>query len=123
MPIPFRTNFAARAKVLINGAGESITYNKITKGAYNNTTHTVSDTKTPYVLLSYMDELNWTEKQDPNLVANRSQVFMIASLDLPVEPVMGDEIVGPDYTYTVKRVMAQRYGAGVAYWRVVGQRA
>ena len=117
------SRFRNSSKRLIDRLGRMRVYIHKVDEVYDSVTQTITGGETLYSIKAYKDEPKEREIKSPNLVDKNVAVMLIAAIDLPVYPKIGDMItdqyLGVDEVYEVTVINPVEAGDDVAVWRLV----
>lgn len=115
--------FATQSKRLVDKAGKTVTYRRVSDGVYDINTGTVVNTETTAPCNAFKVEATVAEESSPNMVGKDVAVFLIGGLDLDFVPKPNDFIdyVNLSEAFTVKVVAVKEHWAGqqVSLWRII----
>lgn len=105
------------ARSLLLGYGKVCTLKKLTNGAYDPETGTVTQTPASHTVHAYLDVPNRTELA-AGLVSASDEVAIFAASETTVEPVVGDMLTVDSRDRLIKMVSRTWSGEQVALWRI-----
>lgn len=97
------TSLRKVASKLMSKFGGTATIRRVTPGAYNTTTGTVSETTTDTAVRGVLEDVNLREVND--LIQATDKRLLIAAADISSAPTTADEVLIGGVTYQVIRVI------------------
>lgn len=97
------TSLRKVASKLMSKFGGTATIRRVTPGAYNTTTGTVSETTTDTAVRGVLEDVNLREVND--LIQATDKRLLIAAADISSAPTIADEVLIGGITYQVIRVI------------------
>jgi len=97
------TSLRKVASKLMSKFGGTATIRRVTPGAYNTTTGTVSETTTDTAVRGVLEDVNLREVND--LIQATDKRLLIAAADISSAPTTADEVLIDGITYQVIRVI------------------
>jgi hypothetical protein len=97
------TSLRKVASKLMSKFGGTATIRRVTPGAYNTTTGTVSETTTDTAVRGVLEDVNLREVND--LIQATDKRLLIAAADISSTPTTADEVLIGGVTYQVIRVI------------------
>ena len=97
------TSLRKIASKLMSKFGGTATIRRVTPGAYNTTTGTVSETTTDTAVRGVLEDVNLREVND--LIQATDKRLLIAAADISSAPTIADEVLIGGITYQVIRVI------------------
>ena len=97
------TSLRKVASKLMSKFGGTATIRRVTPGAYNTTTGTVSETTTDTAVRGVLEDVNLREVND--LIQATDKRLLIAAADISSTPTTADEVLIGGITYQVIRVI------------------
>lgn len=93
-------------KQLIGQLGMNVTYTKITRGAYDIDTGTVTESEVSSTIKGVQTQLRYSEKQSPDLIGQQAcWLYILTQTFIPEE---NDKVTIDGTVFTVKSLMVQR---------------
>ena len=116
------SRFRNSSKRLIDRFGRMRVYIHKVDEVYDSVTQTVTGGETLYSIKAYKDEPKEREIKSPNLVDKNVAVMLIAAIDLPIYPSVGDMVtdqyLGTTEVFEVAVVTPIEAGDDVSVWRL-----
>lgn len=97
------TSLRKVASKLMSKFGGTATIRRVTPGAYNTTTGTVSETTTDTAVRGVLEDVSLREVND--LIQATDKRLLIAAADISSAPTIADEVLIGGITYQVIRVI------------------
>jgi hypothetical protein len=112
-------DFLNAAKRAIDRNGRSLTYRRLTTGAFDINTGGVAVTSTDTSVKMYKRHIRASQFNLPNLIGKEVAEFYIVATDISFVPKVKDKIVDADKVYTVETYQTNEAAGQVILYKVI----